>query len=135
MIILKAISTRITRGIKVGTRLNCVDNTGAKELQVISVKGYKGTRGRIPSAAIGDVVTCAVKKGNQKIMHEVVRAVIIRQKMPYRRPNGVHIKFDDNAAILIDDKMEPRGKDIKGVVAKEVIERFSPIGKISKIVI
>ncbi len=132
---MKTISTKVTKGIRIGTSLNCIDNTGAKKLEVISVKGFKGTRRKTPQAGIGHVVICTVKKGNQKIMHEIVKAVVVRQKMPYRRPNGTHIKFDDNAAVLVDDKLEPRGKDIKGAVAKEVIERFPTIGKISKIII
>lgn len=135
MVTLKAISTKVTKGINIGARLNCIDNTGAKQLEVISVKGYKGIRRRTPNAGVGHVVICAVKKGNQKIMHEIVKAVIVRQRRPYRRPNGIHIKFDDNAAVLIDDKLEPRGKDIKGAVAKEVVERFPTIGKISRIII
>ncbi len=132
---MKTISAKVTKGIRIGTSLNCIDNTGAKKLEVISVKGFKGTRRKTPQAGIGHVVICTVKKGNQKIMHEIVKAVVVRQKMPYRRPNGTHIKFDDNAAVLVDDKLEPRGKDIKGAVAKEVIERFPTIGKISKIII
>ena len=132
---MKAISTKTTKGIRIGTRLKCIDNTGAKELEVISVRGFKGTRRRTPQAGVGHVVICTVKKGNQKIMHEIVKAAIVRQKMSYRRPNGTHIKFNDNAAILLDDKLDPRGKDIKGVVAKEAIERFTTIGKISKIII
>ncbi len=132
---MKTISAKVTKGIRIGTSLNCIDNTGAKKLEVISVKGFKGTRRKTPQAGIGHIVICTVKKGNQKIMHEIVKAVVVRQKMAYRRPNGTHIKFDDNAAVLVDDKLEPRGKDIKGAVAKEVIERFPTIGKISKIII
>ncbi len=132
---MKTISTKVTKGIRIGTLLNCIDNTGAKKIEVISVKGFKGTRRKTPQAGIGHVVICTVKKGNQKIMHEIVKAVVVRQKMPYRRPNGTHIKFDDNAAVLVDDKLEPRGKDIKGAVAKEVVERFPTVGKISKIII
>ena len=132
---MKTISAKVTKGIRIGTSLNCIDNTGAKKLEVISVKGFKGTRRKTPQAGIGHVVICTVKKGNQKIMHEIVKAVVVRQKMPYRRPNGTHIKFDDNAAVLMDDKLEPRGKDIKGAVAKEVVERFPTIGKVSKIII
>ena len=58
-----------------------------------------------------------------------------RQKKEYRRPNGMRIKFEDNAAVLINEKGEPRGTRIKGPIAKEVVERFSVIGKIATIVI
>lgn len=132
---MKAISAKPTRGIQVGSNLICVDNTGAKLIRVISFKNYGGRRKRRPCGGVGSVVTCAVKVGVQKMMHEKVVAVIVRQAMPYRRPNGMWIHFEDNAAVLIDDKNEPKGKEIKGVVAKEAVERFSVIGKIASMVL
>ncbi|MCK5177685.1 MAG: uL14 family ribosomal protein, partial [Candidatus Aenigmarchaeota archaeon] len=60
--------------------------------------------------------------------------VVVRQKRPFRRPNGVHVRFEDNAAVIVDDKYEPKGKEVKSVIAKEVIERFSTIGKIARVV-
>lgn len=132
---MKAITVTPSDGLQVGSQLNCIDNTGAKILQIISVINYRGTRRRVPKAGIGDVVMCAVKKGTQKMMHEVVRAVVVRQKKSYRRPSGIRIKFEDNAAVLMDEKDEPKGKEIKGVVAKESVERFSQIGKIARAVI
>lgn len=132
---MKAISTKITKGVQVGSLLKCIDNTGAKELGIIAVKGFKGVKGRVPKAGIGEIVICSVKKGNQKIKHEVVKAVIVRQKNEYRRPSGIRIKFSDNAAILVDDKFEPRGREIKGIIAKEVVERFPTIGKIASSII
>ncbi|OYT35284.1 MAG: 50S ribosomal protein L14 [Candidatus Aenigmarchaeota archaeon ex4484_52] len=131
---MKSISIKNTRGILVGTKLKCIDNTGAKILEVISVRGFKGVKNQIPSIGIGGIVTCAVKSGNAKLKHEVVKAVIVRQKRPYKRPNGVCIHFEDNAAVIVDDKFEPKGKEIKSVIAKEVIERFSSIGKIARAV-
>ena len=135
MVSMKAISITPTEGLQVGAQVNCIDNTGAKLLEIISVVNYKGTRRRIPAAGVGDVVMCSVKKGTQKMVHEVVRAVIVRQKKSYRRPSGIRIKFEDNAAVLLDDKDEPKGKEIKGVVAKECVERFSVVGKIARAVI
>ena len=132
---MKAITTRMPRGLQSGSFLNCIDNTGAKELQLISVLHYGGTRKRHPKAGIGDVVICAVTKGQQKLMHEVVKAVIVRQSMIYRRPNGMFVKFEDNAAVIVDDKMEPKGKEIKGAIAKEAVERFSVIGKVARTVV
>lgn len=132
---MKAISTRIPKGINVGARVKCVDNTGAKELEVIAVKGYKGKRRKIPKAGIGDVVIVSVKKGNVKIRNELFPAVIVRQAMPYRRTNGMTVKFEDNAAILLTDKMEPKGREIKEVVAREAIERFPAIGKIARVIV
>lgn len=132
---MKAISTRITKGVQVGSSLKCIDNTGAKVLRIIAIKGFRGVKGRNPNAGIGAIVICTVKKGDQKIKHEIVKAIIVRQKMEYRRPMGIRIKFNDNAGILIDDKFEPRGREIKGIIAKEVVERFPVIGKIASSII
>ncbi len=132
---MKAISTHTTKGIQVGSKLRCIDNTGAKELEVISVKGYRGVKRRNPRAGVGDIVICAVKKGNQKVMHQVVKAVVVSQKKEYRRASGIRIKFAENTAVLLDDNLDPKGKEIKGVVAKEVVERFSSVGKLARVII
>lgn len=129
---MKPISVRMTKGLQSGSYLKCIDNTGAKELKIISVLRYGGVRKRHPKAGVGDIVICSVTKGNQKIMHEVVKAVVVRQSCEYRRPNGVHIKFEDNAAVIVDDRNDPKGKEIKSVIAKEVVERFSTIGKVAR---
>ena len=131
----KAISSNVTRGINVGARLKCIDNTGAKEVEVIAVKGYKGIRRRIPRAGVGDVVIVTVKKGDVKIRNEVFPAVIVRQRMPYKRPNGITVKFEDNAVVLMTEKLEPKGKEVKEVVAREAVERFPTIGKIARIIV
>jgi len=131
---MKALKTNVTRGIQVGTLLECADNTGAKKLGLISVKGYHGVKRRVQSAGVGDVITCSVKKGNKKWRKQVVKALIIRQKKEYRRANGMRVKFEDNAAIIINEKIEPQGSQIKGPVAREVIDRFLPIGKIASFV-
>jgi large subunit ribosomal protein L14 len=132
---MKPISAKITKTLQAGSYLNCADNTGATLVQVIAVKGYKGVKSRSPRCGIGDWIVCAVKVGDSKIMHEVVQAIIIRQKKEYRRTNGMRVKFEDNAAVLINEKGEPRGTKIKGPIAKEVVERFSVIGKIATTVV
>ncbi len=132
---MKAIGTRVTKGVQVGTRLRCIDNTGAKELKVIAVKGYKGVRRRRPSAGVGDVVVCTVTKGKSNMVHEVVWAVVTTQAKEYRRVTGERIKFEENTAVLINEKFEPRGKEIKGVVAREAVERFPAIGKIASMIV
>jgi len=131
----KAISSNVTRGINVGARLKCIDNTGAKEVEVIAVRSYKGIRRRIPKAGVGDVVIVSVKKGDVKIRNEVFPAVIVRQRMPYKRPNGITVKFEDNAVVLMTEKLEPKGKEVKEVVAREAVERFPTIGKIARIIV
>jgi large subunit ribosomal protein L14 len=130
------LTATITKCIQLGTRLVCADNSGAKELEVIAVIRYKGKHRRLPKAGIGDIVVCAVKKGDEKTRHTVVHAVVVRQKKEFRRPDGMRIAFTDNAAILINAKThEPTGSEIRTAIAKEVVERFSPIGKIASIVV
>jgi large subunit ribosomal protein L14 len=132
---MKAVRARIKKALNVGSYLVCADNTGAKVLQIISVIGYKGIRRRQPKAGVGDVVKCTVKEGDVKIRKQVVTAVIIRQKAEYRRKEGIRIKFEDNAAVLVNESLEPRGTQIKGPVAREVVERFPAIGKIASMVV
>ncbi len=132
---MKAVKAKITRGIPTGSLIECADNTGAKILRVIAVIGYKGVKSRYPSAGVGDVVVCSVRHGNVKMRKQVVRAVVIRQRMEYRRPNGMRISFEDNAAAIVNERGEPQGTQIKGPVAKEVVERFSVVGKVSNFVI
>lgn len=126
---MKALSSNITRPLPIGATLVCADNSGAKVLQIISVKGYKGNRRTKPAAGVAIQISCRVKMGDDKVMHQVHKAVIIRQRKEYRRANGLRISFEDNAAVLIDDKGEPKGSIIKGPVAKEVVERFPIVGK------
>ncbi len=132
---MKAIKAKATRGIPVGSLIECADNTGAKKLRVIAVIGYKGVKGRYPAAGIGDIIVCSVRQGNVKMRKQVVRAVVIRQRKEYRRPDGIRISFEDNAAAIVNEKGEPQGTQIKGPVAKEVVDRFTVIGKVSSFVV
>jgi large subunit ribosomal protein L14 len=104
------------------TRLKVADNTGARDLMCIKVLG--GSRRRY--ASLGDVIICSVKNaipgGNAK-KKEVVRAVVVRTKKDYRRKDGSVIRFDDNAAVLIDKSGQPRGTRIFGPVARELREK------------
>jgi len=131
---MKGISANVTRGLATGSRLKCADNSGATELEIIAVKGFHGVKTRQPSCGVASWIVCAVKKGNPKMKHQVVQAVVVRQKKEYRRKNGLRICFDDNAAVLINEKGDPRGTRIKGPIAKEVVERFSTVGKIASMV-
>ena len=104
------------------TRLNCADNTGAKQLMCIRVLG--GSRKRY--ARIGDIIIATVKEASpngQVKQGEVVRAVVVRTSKEYRRPDGSYIKFDKNAAVLIDPQNQPRGTRIFGPVARELREK------------
>lgn len=132
---MKPVKARITRALPVGSRLICADNTGAKVLEIISVIGYKGVKRRKPKAGVSNVVKCTVKKGDVKLRKQIVDAVIIRQKAEYRRASGMRVSFEDNAAVLVNEKHEARGTQIKGPIAKEVVERFISIGKIASMVV
>jgi large subunit ribosomal protein L14 len=133
---MKRISANISKPLNLETNLVCADNSGAKELRIIAVKGYKGRHRRLPRAGVGDVIVCAVKKGKEKVRHQVVTCVVVRQRKEYRRYDGTRVKFEDNAAILVDPKsFEPQGTEIRSVIAKEAVERFSTIGKIASIVL
>lgn len=130
------LTANVTKCIQLGTRLVCADNTGAKELELIAVIGYKGSKRRLAKAGVGDVIVCSVKKGDEKTRKTVVHAVIVRQKKEYRRPDGMRVKFTDNAAVIVNSKThDPTGTEIRTTVAKEVVEKFSTIGKISSVVL
>jgi large subunit ribosomal protein L14 len=104
------------------TRLRVADNTGAREILVIRVKG--GHRRRY--AGVGDVITATVKTANPQgsvKKGEVVTAVVVRTKKQYGRDDGTYIGFDENAAVLIDAQNNPRGTRIFGPVARELRER------------
>ena len=132
---MKAVKAKVTRPIPTGTYMTCADNTGAKIVQVISVFGYHGVKRRMPAAGVGDMIKITVKQGDVKLRKTISHAVIIRQKGDFRRRDGLHVSFEDNACVLVDDRGEPKGTDIKGPVAKEAVERFSTLGKISSIVV
>jgi large subunit ribosomal protein L14 len=103
--------------------LKVADNTGAKIVQCFKVLG--GTRRRY--AQLGDVVVVAVKEAEPRRIvkkHDVLRAVIVRQKKNFRRPDGSYIKFDDNAAVILEGKSkEPKGGRIIGPIPKEIKEK------------
>ncbi|HVB77440.1 MAG TPA: 50S ribosomal protein L14 [Candidatus Nitrosotalea sp.] len=104
------------------TRLKVADNSGARELLCIRVMGGSYRK----YASVGDVITAAVKSaqpGGQVKKGEVVKAVVVRVAKEYRRTDGSHIRFDDNAAVVINNQNNPRGTRIFGPVARELRER------------
>ncbi|HHH79936.1 MAG TPA: 50S ribosomal protein L14 [Thermoplasmatales archaeon] len=132
---MKGIPGRNIRGLPVGSRLNCVDNTGAKEVQIIMVPKIKGTHRRYPSAGIGDRVFVSVKKGSVEMRRQIFNAVIVRQKRPFRRPNGVMVQFEDNAAVIVTPTGEMKGSMIKGPVALEAAERWPKIAAAASMIV
>jgi large subunit ribosomal protein L14 len=97
------------------TRLKIADNTGAREIMCINVLG--GTRKKY--ARVGDIIVASVKRA----IPGAVRAVVIRTAQPYRRPDGSFIRFDENAAVILTDKNNPRGTRIFGPVARELRDK------------
>lgn len=133
---MKAITASICRALPHGARIHACDNSGAKTLKIITVKGHKTVKGRANTAAIGDYVMVAVVEGKPDIRKQVLPAVIVRQKKAYLRPDGTRIKFEDNAAIVLkDDLGNPKGTMVKGPVAKEACERWPAISKISSLIV
>jgi large subunit ribosomal protein L14 len=101
------------------SRVKVADNTGAREILCIKVLGGSGRR----YASIGDIIVGTVKEavpGTSVRKGEVVKAVVVRTKKENRRPDGTYIKFDENAVVLIDNVMNPRGTRIFGPVAREL---------------
>ena len=108
--------------IQMQTMLVVADNSGAKRIQCIKVLG--GSKRRY--ARIGDIIVAAVKEAIPKATvkdHEVVKAVIVRTRKERRRKDGSYIKFDDNAAVIINPQKDPRGTRIFGPVARELRDR------------
>ena len=133
---MKAIKSRITRALPSRALVLTCDNSGAKLLKIISVKGHKTVKGRIPAGGVGDLVLASVQKGKLEMRKTVVPAVIVRQKKEYRRADGTRIKFEDNAAVVLKDmKGNPKGTIFKGPIAKEVAERWPAVAKVARIVV
>jgi len=132
---LKAISSNVVRSLSQKSRCVCTDNSGAKIVEIISVFGHKGKKRSHPSAGIADLVNVVVKKGKPDIKSKVERAVIVRVRKEYRRLDGTRVKFEDNAVVLVDEKGQPKGSEVKGTVAKEVGERWPKIAGLASSVV
>jgi len=126
---------RRVAGVINGTRLVVADNSGAKEVMVVGVIGVKTRLRRLPFASVGDMVIVTVKKGTPELRGQMLRAIIIRQKKPYRRPDGNWIAFEDNACVLVNPDGTPKGKEIRGPVAREAVERWPQIANMVTIVV
>jgi large subunit ribosomal protein L14 len=132
---MEAMKADVTQGLKKGSLVNCADNTGARELKVVSIAGYSGRINRQPKAGLGDKVTVSVTKGTPEMRRQVLEAVIVRQRKPIRRPDGTRVSFEDNAAVIIDENEDPRGTEIKGPIAREVAERFGAIASTATMIV
>ncbi|PSP87760.1 50S ribosomal protein L14 [Halobacteriales archaeon QS_4_69_34] len=132
---MEALSADVTQGLEKGSLVTCADNTGARELKVISVAGYGGTKNRHPKAGLGDRVSVSVTKGTPEMRRQVLEAVIVRQRKPIRRPDGTRVKFEDNAGVIVDENEDPRGTELRGPIAREVAERFGSIASAATMIV
>lgn len=108
--------------IQIYSRLKVADNSGARTISCIGVPGGSGRQ----YAGLGDIIVASVKEAAPAAAirkGEVVRAVIVRTKKPYRRTDGSHIRFDENAAVIVNEDRMPRGTRIFGPVARELREK------------
>jgi len=133
---MKGIKHSSSRGLPIGAEVQAVDNSGAKIVKIISVKGYKTVKRMLEEATVGDMVTAHVIKGKPDMKHEVVKCIIVRQKQEYKRPDGTTIKFQSNGVVVLkDEKGNPKGTIVKGAIAKEVGERFPAVARIANVIV
>ena len=133
---MKQIKARIPKALVRGSKIEVCDNSGAKLVFLISVKGSKTSKGRYPAAGVGDMMMVSVIKGTPEMRKQVVPAILVRQRKEYRRPDGTRIKFEDNGVVILkDNKGNPKGTRFKGPIAKEVTERWPGISKVASIVV
>jgi large subunit ribosomal protein L14 len=125
---------KLSRGLQPPAMLRCADNTGARMLRLVQVMGYKGRLRRYPSATVGDKITVSVRHGTPDMRKKIFQAVIVRQRKPFRRIDGVWVQFEDNAAVIITPEGEMKGSEIRGPVAKEAAERWPRIASASSII-
>jgi large subunit ribosomal protein L14 len=132
---MKAVSSRITRGLTIGSVIDVADNSGARIARITSVVGGKSKKGRNQAAKVADWVKVSIRAGDPKMKGQVFDAVVIRQKRSWRRNTGERVGFTDNAvALLKDEKGNPKGTQIKGPVAREVQERWKEVAKLATVV-
>jgi len=110
------------------TMLDIADNTGARLAMCIKVLGGSSSKGKFKRkvATVGDIIICAVKTaqaGGEVKQGEIVKCVVVRTKQPTRRPDGSYVRFDKNAAVIIDNENNPRGTRIFGAVARELRDK------------
>jgi large subunit ribosomal protein L14 len=133
---MQASKAKVVRGLQLGARVPTCDNSGAKLLKIVSIKKVKTAKRRVPACGVGDIILAAVKKGKPEMRKQVVFAVIVRQKKEYKRPDGMRIKYEDNAAVVLkDDKGNPKGTILKGPIAKEAAARWPGVAKIASIIV
>ena len=115
---------RTTLGLPVGCVMNCADNSGAKNLYIVSVVGIGGRLNRLPSACVGDMVMATCKKGKPELRKKMTPAIVVRQRKAFRRKDGIFLYFEDNAGVIVNPKGEMKGSAVTGPIAKECAEMW-----------
>jgi LSU ribosomal protein L14P len=126
---------RVNTGLQVSSRARATDNSGAKEVLIIGVPGYKGKLRRVPPAGIGDLVVVSVKKGTPEMRKKIFKAIVVRQRRPFRRPDGTWVAFEDNAVVILTPEGTPKGTEIRGPIAREAAERWPQIANLASIIV
>ncbi|GMM49403.1 ribosomal 60S subunit protein L23A [Starmerella bacillaris] len=126
---------RVSLGLPVGAVMQCADNSGARNLYIISVKGIGARLNRLPAAGVGDMVMATVKKGKPELRKKVMPAIVVRQSRPWRRKDGVFLYFEDNAGVIANPKGEMKGSAITGPVAKECADLWPRIASSAGVVV
>ena len=126
---------RTSAGLCNGSKVLITDNSGAKIAQIINVDHSKTRLRRLPKASVGDVCTVTIKKGRPELRGNILKCVIVRQKMIYRRKDGTRLCFEDNAGVLVSKEGDPRGTEIRGPIAREAADQFPRLASISSLII
>jgi large subunit ribosomal protein L14 len=126
---------RTSYGLCNGSRILIADNSGAKIAQIINVDHFNTRIRRLPKATVGSICTVTIKKGKPEMRGNIMKAVIVRQKMIFRRIDGTRLKFEDNAGVLITKEGEPKGTEVRGPIAREAAELFPRLASISSLII
>ncbi|MGM5482885.1 MAG: uL14 family ribosomal protein [Nanobdellota archaeon] len=133
---MQPIKSSITRSLPIGAYLEVCDNSGAKVIKITNIRKLKSVKGRVASAGVSDLIMGSVVKGKPEMRKKVVLAVVVRQNKEYRRADGMRVKFEDNACVVVkDDKGNPQGTILKGAIPKEVTGRWPGISKLANIVV
>ncbi|KMU88998.1 50S ribosomal protein L14P [Coccidioides immitis H538.4] len=123
---------KMTLGLPVGAVMNCCDNSGARNLYIISVKAWGARLNRLPAAGVGDMVMATVKKGKPELRKKVMPAVVVRQSKPWRRPTA--FTCTSRITLIVNAKGEMKGSAITGPVGKEAAEMWPRIASNSGVV-
>ena len=132
---MKGISSSVTNALPTQAKMDCVDNTGAKIVQLMNVLRKGGVARRYPSAGVGDLIRVTVRRGTPEMRRQIFTAVIVRQRRPFRRVDGTWVQVEDNACVITNEKGDVQGSDIKGPVSREAAERWPRIAANAKQII